>query len=102
MRTMFSALIVSAVLCAWGLPSGPAQAEQQRGKAGSSLQQGTPESRDARDEKEPTFQDKNTKPSRDTSGLKNTSQQQGASKYQTGKDSRDARDEKEAGSGSHK
>ena len=100
MRTIFSALIVSAVLLAWGLV--PAQAEVQRGKQGSSHQQGKEPPRDARDDKEPTAQDMNTKPSRDTSGLKDTSQQQGASKNQTGKESRDARDEKEAGSGSHK
>lgn len=102
MKTIVSALIVSAVLLAWGLPTVPAQAEQQRGKQGSALHQSTKEPRDARDEKEPTAQDKNTKPTRDTSGLKDTSHQQGTSKHQDSTDSRDARDEKEAGSSSHK
>lgn len=101
MRTIFSALIVSAVLLAWGLPSVPAQAEQHRAKQGSSQQQGNTEARDARDDKDATAQDKKTKPSRDRSGLKDTSHQQGASKHQDSGDSRDARDEKEAGSGSH-
>lgn len=100
MRTILSALIVSAVLMVWGLPSVPAQAEQQRGKQGSVQQQGTTEARDARDDKEPTAEDMNTKLSRDTSGLKNTVYQEQAS--QGSEDSRDARDNKEAGSGSYK
>jgi hypothetical protein len=93
MRTIVSALIVSAVLMVWGLPSVPAQAEQQRGKQGSVQQQGTTEARDARDNKEPTTEDMNTKPSRNTSDLKDTSYQE-----QTPSDigySRDARDNKE-------
>ena len=102
MKTIFSALMVSAVLLAWGLPSVPAQAGEQRAKQGSSHQEGNKEARDARDDKETTAQDKKTKPSRDKSGLKDTSHQQGASKHQDGRDSRDARDEKEAGSGSYK
>lgn len=102
MRTIISALIVSAVLLGWGFPSVPAQAEQQRGKQGSVQQQASTEARDARDDKEPRAQDQNTKPIRDTSGLKDTSHQQGASKPQGNTDSRDARDDKEAGSGSYK
>jgi len=94
MRIIFSALIVSVVLLAWGLPSVPAQAAEQRGKPGSSHQQGKEPPRDARDDKEPTAQDQNTKPSRDTSGLKDTSHQP---KSQGSKDSRNARDDKEAG-----
>lgn len=93
MRTIVSALIVSAVLMVWGLPSVPAQAEQQQGKQGSVQQQGTTEARDARDNKEPTAEDMNTKPSRNTSGLKDTFYQE-----QTPSDigySRDARDDKE-------
>jgi hypothetical protein len=43
------------------------------GKQGSSHQEGNKEARDARDEKDATAQDKKTKPSRDTSGLKDTS-----------------------------
>ena len=99
MRTILSALIVSAVLMVWGLPSVPAQADQQRGKQGSVQQQGTTEARDARDDKEPTAEDMNTKLSRDTSGLKDTYQEQG---LRGSEDSRDARDNKEAGSGSYK
>ena len=99
MRTIVSALIVSAVLMVWGLPSVPAQAEQQRGKQGSLQQQGNTEARDARDDKEPTAEDMNTKLSRDTSGLKDTYQEQG---LRGSEDSRDARDNKEAGSGSYK
>ena len=93
MRTIVSALIVSAVLLGWGLPSLPVQAEQQEGKQGSVQQQGTTEARDARDDKEPTAGDMNTKPSRDTSGLKDTFYQE-----QVPSDigySRDARDDKE-------
>jgi hypothetical protein len=95
MRTIVSALIVSTVLLTWGWPSVPAQAAEQRGKQGSSQQQGNIEPRDARDDKEPTVQDMNTKPSRDTSGLKGTSNQQRASKTQGSTDSRDARNDKE-------
>ncbi len=102
MSVNLSALIVSAVLLASGFLSVPAQAEQQRGKQGSSQQQGNKEARDARDEKDATPQDKKIKPSRDTSGLKDTSHQQGTSKQHDSTDSRDARDEKEAGSGSSK
>lgn len=102
MRTILRALIVSAALLAWGLPSVPAQASEQRGKQGRAQQQGNQEVRDARDDKEPRAQDQNTKPTRDTSGLKDTSHQQGASKPQGSKGSRDARDDKEAGSGSYK
>jgi hypothetical protein len=98
MRTILSALMVSAVLWAWGLPSVPAQAGEQRAKQSSSHQEGNKEARDARDDKEATAQDKNTKPSRDTSGLKETAHQQEVSKHQGSGDSRDARDEKEAGS----
>lgn len=93
MRTIVSALIVSAVLLGWGFPSLPAQAEQQQGKQGSVQQQGNTEARDARDNKEPTAEDMNTKPSRNTSGLKDTFYQE-----QTPSDigySRDARDDKE-------
>jgi hypothetical protein len=93
MSTIVSALIVSAVLMVWGLPSVPAQAEQQQGKQGSVQQQGNTEARDARDNKEPTAEDMNTKPSRDMSGLKDTFYQE-----QTPSDigySRDARDDKE-------
>lgn len=93
MRTIVSALIVSAVLLVWGLPSLPAQAEQQQGKQGSLQQQGNTEARDARDNKEPTAEDMNTKLSRDTSGLKDTFYQE-----QTPSDigySRDARNDKE-------
>jgi hypothetical protein len=93
MRTILSALIVSAVLMVWGLPSVPAQAEQQRGKQGSVQQQGNTEARDARDNKEPTTEDMNTKPSRNTSGLKDTFYQEQAS--QGSGDSRDARNDKE-------
>ena len=100
MRTIISALAVSAVLFAWGLSFVPAQADQQRTKQGSSQQQGNKETRDARDDKEPTAQDQNTKPFRDTSGLKDTAHQQKTSKPQETKDSRDARDDKEAGGGS--
>jgi len=99
MRTILSALIVSAVLMVWGLPSVPAQAEQQRGKQGSLQQQGNTEARDARDDKEPTAEDMNTKLSRDTSGLKDTYQEQAS---QGSEDSRDARDNKEVGSGNYK
>ena len=99
MRTIVSALIVSAVLMVWGLPSVPAQAEQQRGKQGSLQQQGNTEARDARDDKEPTAEDMNTKLSRDTSGLKDTYQEQAS---QGSEDSRDARDNKEVGSGNYK
>jgi hypothetical protein len=101
MRTIVIALIVSAVLWAWGLPSVPAQAGEQRAKQGSSHQESNTEARDARDDKEATAQDKNTKPSRDTSGLKDTAHQQDVSKHQDSRDSRDARDDKEAGSSSH-
>lgn len=101
MRTILSALITSAVLFAWGLPSVPVQAEEL-GKQGSSSQQSNTESQDARDDKEATPQDKQTKPSRDRSGLKDASHQKGASQAQGSTDSRDARDEKEAGSDSHK
>jgi hypothetical protein len=93
MRTIISALIVSAVLLGWGFPSVPAQAEQQRGKQGSVQQQASTEARDARDDKEPTAEDMNTKPSRDMSGLKDTFYQE-----QTPSDigySRDARNDKE-------
>ncbi len=48
-----SALILSAVLCAWGLPSVPVQAEQQQAKQGSSYQHGNTEARDARTTKTP-------------------------------------------------
>ena len=93
MRTIISALIVSAVLLGWGLPSLPAQAEQPEGKQGSVQQQGNAEARDARDNKEPTAEDMNTKPSRNISGLKDTFYQE-----QTPSDigySRDARNDKE-------
>lgn len=93
MRTILSALIVSAVLLGWGLPSVPAQAEQQQGKQGNVQQQGNTEARDARDNKEPTAEDMNTKPSRNTSGLKDTFYQE-----LTPSDigySRDARNDKE-------
>jgi|SRR6185437_8679384 len=100
MKTIFSALIVSAVLLGWGFPSVPAQAEQQRGKQGSVQQQASTEARDARDDKEPTAQNMNTKPSRDMSGLKDTSQEEASTPQGSG-DSRDARDNKEAGSGSY-
>ena len=93
MRTILSALIVSAVLMVGGLPSIPAQAEQQRGKQGSVQQQANTEARDARDDKEPTAEDMNTKPSRNTSDLKDTFYQE-----QTPSDigySRDARNDKE-------
>src|SRR5690348_11517822 len=73
---------------------------QQRGKQGSVQQQGNTEARDARDDKEPTAEDMNTKLSRDTSGLKDTFNQEHASPGS--EDSRDARDNKEAGSGSYK
>src|SRR6476660_9153393 len=100
MRTILTALIVSAVLMVGGLPSVPARAEQQQGKQGSLQQQGNTEARDARDNKEPTAEDMNTKPSRNTSDLKDTFYQEQAS--QGSEDSRDARDNKEAGSGSYK
>lgn len=97
MRPIISAAVVSAVLLVWGLPSVPAQAEQQRV---SSPQQGNKETRDARNDKEPTAQDQRTKPSRDTSGLKDTPYQQKPSVPEENKDSRDARDDKESGGSS--
>ena len=101
MRTILSAAVVSAVLLAWGLPSVPAQAEQQRVKQASSPQQGNKETRDARNNKEPTAQDQHTKPSRDTSGLKDSSHHQRTSTLQENKDSRDARNDKESSDSSH-
>lgn len=100
MRPIISAAVVSAVLLAWGLPSVPAQAEQQRVKQASSPQQGNKETRDARNDKEPTAQDQRTKPSRDTSGLKDTPHHQKTSTPEENKDSRDARDDKESGGSS--
>ena len=93
MRTIVSALIVSAVLMVGGLPSVPAQAEQQQGKQGSVQQQASTEARDARDNKEPTAEDMNTKPSRNTSGLKDTFYQEHVPSDMGY--SRDARNDKE-------